>query len=91
VQVLGFASRLAEAQREVADCQRALMRLQQATAVTPSTHRSYHQTDIDDNRTPRRRQRLQVLRHSLVLVLLDSDAVRYRNSAWQLYKNKAVY
>jgi len=60
-QVLGFASRLADARREVADCQRALIRLQQATvAPTPSTHRSHRKIDSDDNPSPRRRQRFQV-------------------------------
>jgi len=61
MQVLGFASRLAEARREVADCQRALIRLQQATMTTAapeSTRRAHHS---DDKCTPRRRQRLQVL------------------------------
>jgi len=71
LQVLGFASRLAEARREVADCQRALIRLQQATIVAstpappPSTRRAaHHKTpDNDDKCSPRRRQRLQV-RHT---------------------------
>ena len=74
MQVLGFASRLAEARREVADCQRALIRLQQATAAAPpSTHRSHHKTDNDDNRTPRRRQRLQVPNTRTIPMRLNSQ------------------
>ena len=60
-QVIGFASRLAEARREVADCQRALIRLQQATMT--SSRRTPHPKnhDNDDKNTPRRRmQRMQV-------------------------------
>ena len=59
MQVLGFASRLADARREVADCQRALIRLQQATVATAVPPQSTQHKDNDD-RTPRRRQRLQV-------------------------------
>jgi len=79
LQVLGFAGRLADARREVADCQRALIRLQQATvaaaAAPPATNRSYHKTDNDD-RTPRRRQRLQVP---------DSRRIHSRVRRWILH------